>query len=49
MNHILFSYILDGKGGATLLEVDDSNKFIKTNQNLVWTHLDAKAHKLKNG
>ncbi|OIN83714.1 zinc transporter ZntB [Francisella sp. TX07-6608] len=47
MNHILFSYILDGKGGATLLEVDDTNKFIKTNQNLVWTHLDAKSSQTK--
>lgn len=48
MNHILFCYCLDNKGGATYNEVaHDISKSIETNENLVWTHLDAKSHQTK--
>ncbi|APC90743.1 MULTISPECIES: zinc transporter ZntB [Francisella] len=48
MNHILFCYCLDHKGGATSLEVaNDIDKSIETKQNLVWTHLDAKSPQTK--
>ncbi|OEZ33397.1 hypothetical protein AS144_02260 [Francisella endosymbiont of Amblyomma maculatum] len=48
MNHILFCYCLDHKGGATSNEVaHDISKSIETNENLVWTHLDTKSHQTK--
>lgn len=43
MNHILFSYCLDGKGGATRLDIQNNiNQIDNTNQKIIWTHLDAK-------
>ncbi|MBY7734367.1 zinc transporter ZntB [Francisella philomiragia] len=41
MDHILFSYVLDGRGGAALLE-PHTNQLNNTNQKIIWTHLDAK-------
>ncbi|GMN89851.1 zinc transporter ZntB [Francisella sciaenopsi] len=41
MDHILFSYALDGQGGAALLE-PHTNQLNNTNQKIIWTHLDAK-------
>nr|WP_231138652.1 zinc transporter ZntB [Francisella orientalis] len=37
----MFSYVLDGRGGAALLE-PHTNQLNNTNQKIIWTHLDAK-------
>ncbi|API85837.1 zinc transporter ZntB [Francisella uliginis] len=43
MNHILFSYRLDGKGSATQLDFDSRiNRLDNADKKIIWTHLDAK-------
>ncbi|QIW09150.1 zinc transporter ZntB [Francisella sp. LA112445] len=43
MNHILFSYLLDGKGNATRLDAqNNTHQLMSTNKEIIWTHLDAK-------